>query len=166
MPASQTNLAFCPPSSSALTWSASRCATGKGLAAAALSPIHPPQRVSRDLPSATSAGRAAVGGWAGLTLLDASVQRKAAEVIAMGVVAADDFDPGIITHLRELPVHVACAAVDRLGTSSMRDVRSKAGLFMGIIRRMKEETRSGSGAAPHQVVGAGRDTATSRSSRA
>jgi len=83
-----------------------------------------------------------IGGWAGIAQLPESVQRKAAELIQRGVVTPDDFDSRIVSGLRELGAHTAGVAVDRMGTSHLENIRSRAGLFMGIIRRLREERGS------------------------
>ncbi len=72
-----------------------------------------------------------MGGAAGLATLDPLVRRKAEELAARGIVTIEDFDSRVITGLRELGAHTAAVAVDRLGTSHMTDIRSKAGFFMG-----------------------------------
>lgn len=74
-----------------------------------------------------------MGGAAGLATLDPLVRRKAEELAARGIVTIEDFDSRVITGLRELGAHTAAVAVDRLGTSHMTDIRSKAGFFMGAL---------------------------------
>ena len=72
-----------------------------------------------------------IGGAAGLATLDPIVARKAAELVSRGVMTYDDFDSRIVAGLRELGTTTAAVAVDRLGTSHMTDIRSRAGFFMG-----------------------------------
>ena len=75
-----------------------------------------------------------IGGVAGLATLDPIVQRKASELVQRGVVTFDDFDSRVVAGLRELGTTTAAVAVDRLGTSHMTDIRSRAGVFMGALR--------------------------------
>ena len=83
---------------------------------------------------AAAAGRGnEIGGAAGLATLDPIVARKAAEMVARGVMTYDDFDSRIVAGLRELGTTTAAVAVDRLGTSHMTDIRSRAGFFMGAL---------------------------------
>jgi hypothetical protein len=83
--------------------------------------------------AAAPAGRAnnEIGGVAGLATLDPIVARKAAEMVQRGIMTYDDFDSRIVAGLRELGTTTAAVAVDRLGTSHMTDIRSRAGFFMG-----------------------------------
>lgn len=71
------------------------------------------------------------GGAAGLATLDPSVARKARDLVARGVMTIDDFDARVCAGLRELGPHTGGVAVDRLGTSHMNDIRSRASFFMG-----------------------------------
>ena len=70
---------------------------------------------------------------AGLATLDPLVRRKAEELVARGVVSFEDFDARVVAGLRELGAHTGAVAVDRLGTSHMTDIRSRAGFFMGAL---------------------------------
>ena len=79
-----------------------------------------------------------IGGMAGLATLDPIVQRKASELVARGVVTFDDFDSRVVAGLRELGTTTAAVAVDRLGTSHMTDIRSRAGFFMGTLWKRTE----------------------------
>lgn len=74
-----------------------------------------------------------IGGMAGLATLDPIVQRKASDLVARGVVSFEDFDSRVVAGLRELGTTTAAVAVDRLGTSHMTDIRSRAGFFMGAL---------------------------------
>jgi hypothetical protein len=95
------------------------------------------QHAPAPVPAAAPGRGNEIGGAAGLATLDPIVARKAAEMVSRGVMTYDDFDSRIVAGLRELGTTTAAVAVDRLGTSHMTDIRSRAGFFMGALPSLK-----------------------------
>ncbi len=56
-----------------------------------------------------------------------------------------DLESRVATTLRDLPLDLALAAVDRYAAAHLESVRSKTGFMIGIVRRISDEARAASG---------------------
>lgn len=63
--------------------------------------------------------------------------RKAFEALeADGRLRKGDLESRVAHALRDMPIDLAVTCVERYGQSSLDNIRSKTGFFMGIVRRI------------------------------
>ena len=68
-----------------------------------------------------------------------SVQEKLDMIFASGVVSRDDLDSRCLDQLKSLPEATALEVVTKYGEADLSSINSKAGFFMGIVKRFKEQ---------------------------
>jgi len=77
--------------------------------------------------------------------LPRGIRRKIDDLIDDRKIRASDIEGRALTQLLELSDDMAYEAVDRFATTNLDTIRSKTGFLMGIIKRIREESRYGRG---------------------
>ncbi len=73
------------------------------------------------------------------------VGRKLQEMVAEGRISNGDVDRRLSRALGDLGPRLAEEAVDKFAQANLESVRSKAGFFMGIVRRLERDQQGGGG---------------------
>ena len=73
------------------------------------------------------------------------VGRKLQEMVAEGRICNGDVDRRLSRALGDLGPRLAEEAVDKFAQANLESVRSKAGFFMGIVRRLERDQQGGGG---------------------
>ena len=73
------------------------------------------------------------------------VGRKLQEMVAEGRISSGDVDRRLSRALGDLGPRLAEEAVDKFAQANLESVRSKAGFFMGIVRRLERDQQGGGG---------------------